>query len=221
MYASISVKPLSDALFMINLQKFADTPKKSDPYPYLIIEDALDLERLSALLADFPEISHPGSVPLEAVEGGPVFKELIDELNGDAFRKAVEEKFEMDLVGKPIMITLRGVMREKDGRIHTDSKSKVITVLIYFNEGWEDRAGKLRLLRNGTDIEDYVEEIPPSAGTMLVFKVTGNCWHGHKPVLGKRLSLQMNYMAGGAAKEKHEFFHRLSAKIKNLFSDKS
>lgn len=203
---------------MIDLQKIAATPKKSDPFPYLIVKNAFDDGRMSGLLNDFPTISHPGSVPVEAVEGGPAFGELIDDLNGDEFRREIEKKFDMDLENKPIMTTVRGVMREKDGRIHTDSKSKVITVLIYFNEGWEDSSGNLRLLRNGTDLEDYVEEISPEAGTMLIFKVTDNCWHGHKPVVGKRLSLQMNYMAGDAAKGKHEFLHRLSARVKKLFS---
>jgi len=53
---------------------------------------------------------------------------------------------------------------------------------------------------------------------MVIFRVTDNCWHGHKPVVGKRLSLQMNYLIGEAAKGKHQFFHRLSAKLKKLRS---
>ena len=116
------------------------------------------------------------------------------------------------------MTTVRGVMRSKDGRIHTDSRTKVITVLLYLNASWEGEGGHLRILRGGDDIEDYVEEIPPLAGTMVVFQVTDNCWHGHKPVVGKRQSIQMNYLTGGGARDKHQFFHNLSARLKRLKS---
>jgi len=201
---------------MIDIKKIVDTPRQLEPFPYLIIKDAFLEESLNSLLRDFPSIEHPGSVPVDTVKGGSAFSLLIEQLNSDEFRHAIAEKFEVDLQGKPIMTTVRGVMRENDGRIHTDSTSKVITVLIYFNDEWENDAGQLRLLRNGGDIEDYVEEIPPKAGTMLIFKVTDNCWHGHKPVVGKRLSLQMNYMTGTAAKGKHTFLHGLSAKVKEL-----
>ena len=38
------------------------------------------------------------------------------------------------------MITVRGRCAAKDGRIHTDTPTKLITVLIYFNDQWEARA---------------------------------------------------------------------------------
>jgi hypothetical protein len=72
-------------------------------------------------------------------------------------------------------------------------------------------------LRKGQNIEDYVDEIAPLAGTMVAFQVTDNCWHGHTPVEGKRQSIQLNYLTGDAAKGKHQFFHRISAKLKKTF----
>ena len=48
------------------------------------------------------------------------------------------------------MVTLRGASREKDGRIHTDSTAKRVTVLLYLNpdsESWAKQEGCLRLLR--------------------------------------------------------------------------
>ena len=53
------------------------------------------------------------------------------------------------------MYTVRGFVREKDGSIHTDSETKIITVLLYMNEDWREDAGRLRLLRSATDLEDY------------------------------------------------------------------
>lgn len=201
---------------MLDLEAFRRTPLKREPYPYLVVRDFIATDKLDAVLGDFPSIHHPGSIPVSEAPGGPNFQVLLAELEGAAFRQAISEKFALPLDGYPVMTTVRGVMREKDGRIHTDSKTKVITVLLYLNPAWSEDGGHLRVLRNDHDLDNYVEEIPPTAGTLLVFQVTDNCWHGHKPVVGKRLSLQMNYVTGEAAKGKHQFLHRLSAKTKAL-----
>lgn len=201
---------------MLQLDALRKANLRTDPYPYTVVENFIDAERLPSVLKDFPELKSPGSIPIEEVGGGPAYDALIECLTGEEFRGVVAEKFGLPLEGYPIMTTLRGVMREKDGRIHTDSKTKVITVLLYLNETWDQAGGCLRVLRGGDDLDDYVEEIPPAAGTLMVFRVTDNCWHGHTPVVGKRLSIQMNYLIGEGANTKHRFFHRLSSRIKNL-----
>ncbi|OUS18147.1 hypothetical protein A9Q88_01110 [Gammaproteobacteria bacterium 50_400_T64] len=206
---------------MLELDAFSNERLRTDPYPYIVVPGFVQGEALSAVLQDFPEIQHPGSIPISEVSGGEAYESLLTEMQSDAFRRVVANKFGFSLDGFPIMTTVRGVMREKDGRIHTDSKTKVVTVLLYLNDSWEAEGGNLRVLRDGEDIENFVEEVPPSAGTLIAFKVTDNCWHGHKPVVGKRLSIQMNYLVGEAAKGKHQFFHRISAKLKKLFAGAS
>lgn len=203
---------------MLELNLFSSERLRTDPYPYIVVPGFVQGEALESVLQDFPDIQHPGSIPISEVTGGEAYRALLAELQGDAFRRVVADKFGFSLEGFPIMTTVRGVMREKDGRIHTDSKTKVVTVLLYLNDSWEAEGGNLRVLRDAENIENFVEEVPPSAGTLMAFKVTDNCWHGHKPVVGKRLSIQMNYLVGEAAKGKHQFFHRLSAKFKKLFS---
>lgn len=203
---------------MLELDAFSNERLRTDPYPYLVVPGFVQGEALAAVLQDFPDIQHPGSIPISEVAGGKAYDSLLSELQSDEFRRVVADKFGLSLEGFPIMTTVRGVMREKDGRIHTDSKTKVVTVLLYLNDSWEAEGGNLRVLRDGENIENFVEEVPPSAGTLMAFKVTDNCWHGHKPVVGKRLSIQMNYLVGEAAKGKHQFFHRLSAKLKKLFA---
>jgi Rps23 Pro-64 3,4-dihydroxylase Tpa1-like proline 4-hydroxylase len=116
-----------------------------------------------------------------------------------------------------MMITLRGFSRKKDGRIHTDSKTKIATILIYFNESWPADTGRLRVLRGEQDMDDYVEEITPGPGSLMAFKVTDNCWHGYPSFEGKRQSIQINFLTSAAAGNKHRFFHRLSARLKSLF----
>ena len=203
---------------MLDFSRVERGELKTSPYPYMVVNDVIDDEALGEVVRDFPDIRHPGSIPISEVEYGSAFSNFLTDLNSDRFRDLIAEKFAVDLSDKPIMTTVRGVMRMKDGRIHTDSRTKVITVLVYFNENWQGDEGALRILRNGEDLEDYVDEIQPRLGTMVVFRVTDNCWHGHKPVEGKRLSIQMNYLVGESARGKHQFFHRLSAKLKKLLS---
>src|SRR5262249_24870165 len=107
------------------------------------------------------------------------------------------------------MYSLRGYLRARDGQIHTDSKDKILTVLLYLNEHWENSGGRLRLLRDGTDLENYVAEVPPDNGNLLIFKRTENSWHGHQPFEGPRRALQMNWMTG----ERSRGFTGIRAKL--------
>jgi hypothetical protein len=143
-------------------------------------------------------------------------KAVIDELDGPEFQSAIEEKFDVDLSGRPKMYSLRGYTRAKDGKIHTDSKDKIITVLLYLNESWPHAGGRLRLLKNGRDVDDFVAEVPPDGGTLLVFKRSDSSWHGHHPFEGPRRSLQMNWMTSEGTKGFHKLRHTISAGIKRL-----
>ena len=148
---------------------------------------------------------------------GARFNELLEELNGSAFRDIISEKLQLDLHDRPMVITLRGISRAKDGRIHTDSKSKMATILIYFNEPWTAESGKLRVLES-ENMDDYVTEIAPDAGAMIAFKVTENCWHGYPAFEGSRQSIQINFVEDDKAANKHGRRHGWTAKLKKLIS---
>ena len=40
------------------------------------------------------------------------------------------------------MVTVRGRTDARDGKIHSDSKSKLVTVLLYMNGTWEKPGGR-------------------------------------------------------------------------------
>jgi hypothetical protein len=185
------------------------------PFPFFVIEQSLAVDKVNAIMQDFPAIDEGGSFTLDDVETGPAFDALIDELNGTEFRQLISTKLGLDLSVLPMIVTLRGYSREKDGRVHTDSTSKIATILIYFNEQWTAQGGKLRIL-NSDDMEDTIAEVVPNAGTMLGFKVTDNCWHGHPPFEGSRRSIQINFVADQAAVKKHHNRHGLTAKLKSI-----
>lgn len=162
----------------------------------------------------FPRVKRAGAVPVDQTIYGPPFAELLAELRGQPFREIIAEKLDVELDGRPTVITIRGKTRWTDGNIHTDTPSKLVTVLLYFNlPGQADETG-LRILRGSKDLDDFVEEIPPTLGTMVAFKVTPNCWHGHKPFEGIRHSLQLNYMSGSKRFGKHQLARRLWSRFK-------
>lgn len=203
---------------MLDLKRIRNAPVKTEPYPYFVVEQAIRSADAPKVAEDFPEIDRPGAIDVDTTDFGPSFQALLDDLKSDRFRRLIGEKLDVDLDGKDILINVRGQMRLTDGNIHTDTPSKLVTVLVYFNAPGEMDRTSLRILRNGRDLDDFVEEIPPRLGNMVVFKVTPNCWHGHQAVPGKRLSLQLNYLSGVQTRGKHQLAHRLMGRMKRKLS---
>lgn len=187
---------------------------KASPFPHFYLGQSLPSDKAGLLIKEFPPLNKGGSFNIKDVPVSARLRQFVQLFDSSEVRSILGEKFALDLSDKPMMATLRGYSRAKDGRIHTDSKSKLITVLIYLNAEWSAPTGQLRILRNGEDMEDYTDELLPGPSSLLAFKVTDNCWHGYPSYEGKRQSIQINYLAGDKAKSKHEFFHSLSAKIK-------
>jgi len=202
---------------VFKLDALASALLKTDPYPYFTVDSAIDSDKVDDIIKAFPAINDGGSYNIDDLEMHPTFKSLIDSIDTPEFRRIICDKFDVRVMDLPMMMTLRGYSRKKDGRIHTDSKTKVATILIYLNQDWPAETGRLRVLRSGHDMEDYVEEITPGPGSLMAFKVTDNCWHGYPSFEGKRQSIQINFLTSEAAGNKHRFFHRLSAKLKSLF----
>jgi SM-20-related protein len=200
----------------LNIAALEKARMRTEPFEYTIVPGFLSSETLAAIEETYPDIMKGGSYPLDTVEVAGPLQAMIDAMDGPEFEAAIEKKFNVSLKGQPKMYSLRGYCRRTDGKIHTDSKDKIITVLLYLNRDWEEEGGKLRMLKSGTDLNDFAEEVPPDNGTLLVFKRSDKSWHGHGPFEGVRRSIQMNWMVSESSKGFHAFRHRLSAKIKKL-----
>ena len=200
----------------LDLDALAAATLASDPFPYVIVPGFLGRAALDAIAADFPRIDKPGSFPTSELRFGKRFQALLDELEGPAMRETCAAKFAIDLSGRPTMVTVRGRAQRKDGRIHADSKTKLITVLIYMNDKWEAPGGRLRLLRSPDNLADYVAEVPPIEGTLLAFKVTPHSWHGHEPSEGERRVIQLNWVRNNWVVWREKSRHSVSAFVKKL-----
>ncbi|HXP30794.1 MAG TPA: 2OG-Fe(II) oxygenase [Stellaceae bacterium] len=215
--SSLAERREKQGLSFIDLDSLRRAPLVTDPFPYVVVPSFLQPAGRAALSADFPRIDQPGSFPVADLAFGPAFGGFLAEIEGEAMRAIFAAKFGVDLAGRPTMVTVRGQARENDGRIHTDTRSKLITVLIYMNEEWEVPGGRLRLLRT-PDLQDVVAEVPPAAGTLLAFRVTPHSWHGHAPTRGPRRVVQLNWVTGADVVRRERLRHGLSARLKRLFS---
>jgi hypothetical protein len=187
-----------------------------EPFAYLIVPGFLSASSLARINATYPAISKGGSYPVDMLDDGMVIKQVLAELDRPEFEAVIAEKFGMALRGHPKMFSLRGYLRAKDGEMHTDSRDKLITVLLYLNEAWPHAGGRLRLLRNGHNLDDFAAEVEPAHGNLLVFKRSENSWHGHHPFEGPRRALQMNWMVDEHRRGFHALRHKVSAALKRL-----
>jgi SM-20-related protein len=203
-------------LTILDLDRLRAAPLERDPFEFVVVQGFVRGDAMPAILADFPAVRGAGSFPAESLDYGPAFAGLVAALTGPALARVVADKFAVDLGGRPTMLTVRGNSDGKDGRIHTDSKAKIITLLLYLNPAWEPAEGRLRLLRGPRDLEDYAREVVPLAGTMIAFRRSGRSYHGHRPHTGPRRSLQLNWVIDAEVVRRELGRHRWSARLKTL-----
>lgn len=187
-------RPYNSRMSLINLETVRAAELTSEPFDFMVAPNVLSAETLAQVNADYPAIDTAANHSLDNLSYGPAFGALMEEIQGQAFAEVLGERFDMDLASLPTTVTVRKFCERTDGNIHTDHKSKVITVLVYFNEGWDHEDGQLRMLRSKFDIEDYAAQVPPLGGTLLAFRRTDHSWHGHTRYVGERRMVQLNYL---------------------------
>ena len=200
----------------IDLEAFEAAAVTREPFPFAMVPRFVKQDAMSGINADYPLVTHPGSFPLPTLKYGPAFAALMAAIQGPEFARAVEKKLGVDLTGRPTMVTARGVSAARDGQIHTDSRTKLITVLIYMNNEWEAKTGRLRLLRSPDNLEDVIAEVPPDEGTLLIFKNEPNAWHGFHAFEGPRRVIQLNWVTDRGVVKREQTRHRISAFFKRL-----
>lgn len=198
----------TDTMRIIDLETLRAMPLSTDPYEHVVVPRFVPPDRLDGVIADFPAVPGPGNHPVASLKGQGRFAALLEDLGSRQLRAVIEGKFGVSLDGRSPRVTVRGECQPSDGAIHTDAADKVITLLLYLNPAWDGEGGRLRLLRNATDLEDYAREIPPVDGTLLIFRRSDRSWHGHKSFSGPRRVIQINW-AGAANDAKRPLLARL------------
>jgi SM-20-related protein len=189
-----------------------------EPYTYFLGSAFLNGDRISALRDNFPAITKPGFLTVDEVQLKGPFKTMIDELEGPELTAVLSDKFEQDLSPFPRLTTIRKISQLKDGSIHTDGRSKVMTLLLYMNDDWQANGdGRLRVLYNGKDFEPYAAEVPPTMGSVFGFLRADNSWHGHLPFAGERRVVQVAWIRDAKALERKKKRNRSAQFFKSIF----
>ncbi|GAB6197533.1 2OG-Fe(II) oxygenase [Lysobacter xanthus] len=189
------------------------------PFPLFVLEDVLPADARAALAADFPRYRSAGFFPYADAECGPSVRAVVAQMTSAEFGDAVGRRLGIDALGaKPTLATLCRSLNRRHGTIHTDSRSKVVTALLYLNEDWPDTSdGCLRFLGRIDDIESLVvPEVRPLYGTLAAFKREDNSFHGHLPFEGERRVIQVAWLTSEDEKQRKTRRGRFSRGFKRL-----
>jgi hypothetical protein len=198
----------------------SDTLVRREPFCFLSAREQLPVDAETALRTDFPKYAGAGFFPYEERDCGPSINRLIADLTEPAVASAVGDLLGIDNLGQyPTLVTLCRALNKRHGTIHTDSKSKVATALLYLNESWPETSdGCFRFLNRIDAIDDLVmPEITPLYGNFVVFKRADNSFHGHLPYEGERRVIQVAWLTSEEEKLRKTQRGKLSRLFKKLF----
>ena len=203
---------------LINLSAVREAQPSSDPYNFLLASKFLKEDAVDELRRDFPVIDKPGYLTVDEVKLHGRFKQLIDELEGPELTEELSRKFGQDLHAYPRLTTIMKRSQPKYGAIHTDGPSKVMTMLVYMNDEWQqDEGGRLRVLYDEKNYEPYKLEVPPTMGTMFAFLRSDNSWHGHLPFSGERRVVQIAWVKSQADVDRKKKHNKMAQFFKGIF----
>lgn len=187
------------------------------PFPLLIVDGVLDPAAVPALERDFPRYRGAGFFPFEAGDCGPAITALVAELTAPDLADALGQRLGIERMSQfPVLVTICRTLNLRHGTIHTDSRSKIASALLYLNPAWPHApAGCLRFLAAPDDIDAMVApEVRPLYGVLAAFKRTDRSFHGHLPYEGERRVIQVAWLADADSLMRKTRRGRLSRAIK-------
>lgn len=196
-----------------------DTLVRREPFAFMVAHAQLPAAAAGALDADFPRYAGAGFFPHVAAECGASINRLIEQAVSPPIANAIGAQLGIaDLAAHPTLVTICRSLNKRHGTIHTDSKSKIVTALIYLNESWPDTdAGCLRFLKRIDDIDDLVvPQVRPLYGTLAAFARADNSFHGHLPFAGERRVIQIAWLTSEAEKARKAQRGRVTRTLKKL-----
>lgn len=197
-----------------------DTEVRHEPFPFMIAHGQLPDDARSDLERDFPRYSSAGFFPYDPADCGPSVNTLVEHLTAPEFARAVGKRLGIENLGQyPTLVTLCRSLNKRHGTIHTDSRSKIATALLYLNAQWPDTSdGCLRFLHRIDNIDDVVvPELKPLFGEFAVFKRCENSFHGHLPYEGERRVIQVAWLTSEEEKLRKTKRGKFSRAFKKLF----
>ncbi len=195
----------SPGLRLIDPARLASADVHAAPFHFLVARDQLPAAAATQLAADFPRYPSAGFFPYRAEDCGPSIINVVQAMTDPAFAAALGARIDLpDLADYPPLVTICRSLNLRHGTIHTDSRSKVATALLYLCPEWpHGSAASLRFLNRIDSIDDMAApEIAPLYGTIAAFKRADNSFHGHLPFAGERPVIQVAWLSSTAELER-------------------
>ncbi|MES1198505.1 MAG: 2OG-Fe(II) oxygenase [Pseudomonadota bacterium] len=206
----------------LNLDAIAQSKISSEPYRFFQGANFLRDEQIDPIERDFPKLKNAGFLTLQEIQPEGAFAGFMEELQAPALTAAVSEALQFDLTKRPQLITIMRLCPKRAGRVHTDGKAKLATMLTYFNRTWPaGHDGAIRVVRREDDVNDYVVEVPPLMGNVFGFLRSDSSWHGHLPFEGERKVVQLTWLESEEAVERKKRNNALAQALKSLGLKKS
>jgi SM-20-related protein len=203
---------------VIDIDAVRNAQLSHEPYDFFCGSHFLRQEAIADLRQDFPDIAKPGYLTVDEVLLKGRFKTLIEELEGPELTEALSQKFGRNLHPHPRLTTIMRRSQAKYGAIHTDSASKIMTMLVYMNDAWEpDQGGRLRVLYDDKHYEPYALEVPPTMGHIFGFLRSDKSWHGHEPFVGERKVVQVAWVKDQAELDRKKKRNAVAQVFKAIF----
>lgn len=221
MQSATNLDQACDRPFDASALKSDKVEAHTQPFSYVIVRGLLPDSWRARVAADFPRLKKAGFFPVDRGESGPSVNSLINALRSPEFADALGEHLGVAHLGQyPTIAHLRKWSKASDGSIHVDSKSKVVTALLYLNETWPDTSGGcFRILNSPDSFDDLAApEVKPLYGTFLAFRRTDNSWHGHLPYEGERRVIQIAWLTSEEERLRKERQGRFTRKLKQMFA---
>lgn len=200
----------------------ADTLVRRDPYPFLVAHDILATDKQRELSTDYPTYTEAGYFPYSEEECGPAVRKLVEEITSPDVAELLGSKLGIEHLSQyPTLVSICRSLNRRHGTIHTDSRSKIATALVYMNDDWEkSSAGCLRFLDGSDNIDKTLApEVTPLYGWFAMFKRTDNSFHGHLPYEGERRVIQIAWIVNEDEKDRKVRRGRFSRWLKSLFKE--
>jgi hypothetical protein len=199
----------------------SDAVVRRDPFPYTVVKGSLPEVVRPTIGKDFPKYDRSGFFPYLPEECGPSVRQLVDDIRRPQFADALGNALGVERLSQyPTIVTIRNLSKETDGRIHNDSKSKIVTALLYLNDTWPDTSGGcFRFLSSPESFDHQVgDEVKPLYGTFTDFRRTENSWHGHLPYTGERRVIQVAWLTSTDELDRKLKRGRFQRFLKQLFT---
>jgi len=192
---------------------------RHEPFAFLVAREQLPGAAADVLARDFPRYDSAGFFPYQSEDCGPSIVACVEALTSAEFSRALGDRLGIaNLESYPTLVTICRLLNKRHGTIHTDSRSKIATALLYLEPEWtHGSAGALRFLSRIDDIDAMVApEVAPVYGTIAAFRRADDSFHGHLPFEGERRVIQVAWLTSLEEMERKTKRGRFSRLLKKI-----